>query len=245
MSYKTYDEIVNVKLVSYSQPGKDFQNLVSNNTHCVDGWDDTHIDNTITNLIAYCARVSNPANQNNIETSDKLIGYLLHNKHFSPFEMVNVCLEVTTTRDIARQILRHRSFSFQEYSQRYANPTQDLEFCIREARLQDTINRQNSIKLDEPNITSKLWTQLQIDLLDETVKYYRWAIGSGIAKEVARVILPEGNTVSRLYINGTIRSFIHFLEVRLGNGTQKEHMMIARECAKVISQIFPYIKSQD
>ena len=244
MSYKTYDEIVDVKLLSYSQPSSEFAHLKCDDSKQVDGWDDSHVDHTLTNLVSYCARVSNPANQNNVNTSEKLIGYLLKNKHFSPFEMVNVCLEVTTTRDIARQILRHRSFSFQEYSQRYADPTKDLEFCIRECRMQDTKNRQNSVTTDD-NTLQLSFKNMQIEMIDAAKANYEWAISAGIAKEVARVILPEGNTVSRLYINGTLRSFVHFLEVRLGNGTQKEHMMVARECAKVISQIFPYIKTQD
>ena len=242
--YKRYEEIVDVKLVSYSQPSEEFIHLKCDNSNQPDGWHEGHVDNTINNLISYCARVSNPSNQNNVETSEKLIGYLLKHKHFSPFEMVNVCLEITTTRDIARQILRHRSFSFQEFSQRYADPTKELEFCIRECRLQDEKNRQNSIATHDVDLV-KYWEHMQIRAIQESEKMYKTAIEIGIAKEVARCVLPEGNTVSRLYINGTVRSFIHFIEVRSSNGTQKEHMMVARECAKVISQIFPYISNKE
>lgn len=242
--YKNYEDILDVKLVSYSQPSEEFMHLKWNDSHQTDGWNEGHVDNTITNLISYCARVSNPSNQNNVETSEKLIGYLLKHKHFSPFEMVNVCLEITTTRDIARQILRHRSFSFQEFSQRYADPTKELEFCIRECRLQDTKNRQNSVCVKDTELEGA-WYAAQLKVIELAKSNYTQAVNSGIAKEVARVILPEGNTVSRLYINGTIRSFIHFIEVRSANGTQKEHMMVARECAKVISQIFPYVNPKE
>ena len=193
-------------------------------------------------LVAFCARVSNPSNQLNTE-NDKLINYLLKNAHFSPLEMVNVCMSIETTRDIARQILRHRSFSFQEYSQRYADPTKDLDFVIRDARLQDTKNRQNSIELDPENdgqtIMAGAWRNKQQQLLDLAKDTYQWAIDNGIAKEQARAVLPEGLTVSRLYMNGTLRSWIHYLQVRSGNGTQKEHMEIALECAKVIAKVFP------
>ena len=193
-------------------------------------------------LVAFCARVSNPSNQLNTE-NDKLINYLLKNAHFSPLEMVNVCMSIETTRDIARQILRHRSFSFQEYSQRYADPTKDLDFVIRDARLQDTKNRQNSIELDPENdgqtIMAGAWRNKQQQLLDLAKETYQWAIDNGIAKEQARAVLPEGLTVSRLYMNGTLRSWIHYLQVRSGNGTQKEHMEIALECAKVIAKVFP------
>jgi thymidylate synthase (FAD) len=193
-------------------------------------------------LVAFCARVSNPSGQLNPE-NDKLIRYLINNAHFSPLEMVSVCLEITTTRDIARQMLRHRSFSFQEFSQRYADPTKDLDFVIREARLQDTKNRQNSIELDPENdgqtIMAGAWRNKQQQLLDLAKESYKWAISNGIAKEQARAVLPEGLTVSRLYMAGTLRSWIHYLQVRSANGTQKEHMEIAMECAKVIAVVFP------
>ena len=193
-------------------------------------------------LVAFCARVSNPSGQLNPENA-KLINYLIKNAHFSPLEMVSVCLEITTTRDIARQMLRHRSFSFQEFSQRYADPTKDLDFVIREARLQDTKNRQNSIELDAENdgqtIMAGAWRNKQQQLIDLAKESYQWAIENGIAKEQARAVLPEGLTVSRLYMNGTLRSWIHYLQVRSANGTQKEHMEIALECAKVISVVFP------
>jgi len=194
-------------------------------------------------LIAFCARVSNPSNQYNTETSEKLINYLIKNAHWSPLEVVNICMEVETTRDIARQILRHRSFSFQEFSQRYANPTKDLSFVLREARLQDPKNRQNSIDIEEETLFNdnlkEQWKWHQQDVIESAQKAYNWAISVGIAKEQARAVLPEGLTMSRMYVNGTLRSWIHFIEVRSGNGTQKEHMEIARECAKVISEIFP------
>lgn len=194
-------------------------------------------------LIAFCARVSNPSNQNNTETSEKLIRYLIKHKHWSPLEMVSACLEVETTRDIARQMLRHRSFSFQEFSQRYADPTQDLSFVLREARLQDTKNRQNSIEIDIKNEDDEFiiheWNRRQQDVIDLVTENYKWAVECGIAKEQARAILPEGNTVSRLYMNGTLRSWVHFIELRSANGTQKEHQLIAIECAKVIAEVFP------
>ena len=189
-------------------------------------------------LIAFCARVSNPSNQTNVETSDKLIHYLIKNKHWSPLEMVNMCLEIETTRDIARQILRHRSFSFQEFSQRYADPTQDLDFEVREARLQDNKNRQNSIETDDERLQRK-WEMAQRRVIHEARAAYEWAIKEGIAKEVARVVLPEGNTVSRMYMNGTLRSWLHYIELRSANGTQKEHRDIALACAEVIGNIFP------
>jgi len=191
-------------------------------------------------LIAFCARVSNPSNQLNTETSEKLIRYLVKNAHWSPLEMVSACLEVETTRDIARQILRHRSFSFQEFSQRYADPTKDLSFVLREARLQDTKNRQNSIVTDNLALQA-WWEERQNRVIREAESAYEWAIANGIAKEQARAVLPEGLTVSRMYVNGTLRSWIHFIEVRSGNGTQKEHMEIALECAKVIAEIFPLV----
>ena len=194
----------------------------------------------ILDLIAYCARVSNPSNQNNTETSEKLIRYLIKHKHWSPFEMASVCLEITTTRDIARQILRHRSFSFQEFSQRYANPTKDLDFVMREARLQDNKNRQNSIEVDNANIQAN-WKMRQSMVMSEVLEAYNWAIDAGIAKEQARSVLPEGNMESKLYMNGTVRSWIHYIELRSGLETQKEHREIAVECAKAIEPIFPMI----
>jgi len=228
--YKKYEEIVEAKLISYSQPSIYINHLKGSRCD----------DDSLTNLISYCARVSNPKNQDNLETTNKLVQYLINHKHWSPFEMVNVCLEIVTTRDIARQILRHRSFSFQEYSQRYADPTKDLEFCLRECRLQDNRNRQNSIEFyDEEVINS--WNDIQTELINISKSSYEHAISKGIAKEVARVLLPEGNTVSRLYINGSIRSWIHYLEVRLSNGTQKEHVMVASKCAVKIAEIFPII----
>ena len=218
-----------VKLVSYSTPTKEFLN--------------EGIDNA-QELVAFCARVSNPSNQLNTETSEKLIKYLIKNAHWSPLEMVSACLEIETTRDIARQILRHRSFSFQEFSQRYANPVKDLEFVTREARLQDLKNRQNSIENDDEEI-SNMWIEKQEHLINEARKTYNWAIENGIAKEQARAGLPEGNTVSRMYMNGTLRSWIHYIELRAGNGTQKEHMEIAVACAEVITRIFPMSKNLD
>ena len=214
-----------VKLVSYSQASDEFAN---------NGIDD------VQELIAFCARVSNPSNQFNTETSEKLIGYLIKHQHWSPLEMVSACLEIETTRDIARQILRHRSFSFQEFSQRYADPTKDLDFVIREARLQDTKNRQNSIKTEDVELQA--WWDAKQKFIIETVKStYAEAIEKGIAKEQARAILPEGNTVSRLYMNGTLRSWIHFIDLRSANGTQLEHQQVARECACVIAAIFPMV----
>ena len=218
-----------VKLVSYSTPTEEFLN--------------EGIDNA-QELVAFCARVSNPSNQLNTETSEKLIKYLIKNAHWSPLEMVSACLEIETTRDIARQILRHRSFSFQEFSQRYANPVKDLEFVTREARLQDLKNRQNSIENDDEEI-SNMWIEKQEHLINEARETYNWAIENGIAKEQARAVLPEGNTVSRMYMNGTLRSWIHYIELRSGNGTQKEHMEIAVSCAEVITKIFPMSKNLD
>lgn len=198
---------------------------------------------TAQELIAFCARVSNPSNQYNSETAEKLIGYLIRHKHWSPLEMVSACLEIETTRDIARQILRHRSFSFQEFSQRYADPTQDLSFVIRDARLQDAKNRQNSVELDltdpEQRELARLWREKQMEVMRSARETYTWAVENGIAKEQARAVLPEGLTVSRLYVNGTLRSWVHFLEVRSGNGTQREHMEVARACAEVLAEIFP------
>jgi thymidylate synthase (FAD) len=196
-------------------------------------------------LVAFCARVSNPSNQFNTDTSEKLIKYLIKHSHWSPLEMVSACLEVETTRDIARQMLRHRSFSFQEFSQRYADPTKDLSFVLREARLQDEKNRQNSVELPATIAGQNLaeeWRIRQREVLELVTKTYDWAIANGIAKEQARAILPEGNTVSRLYMNGTLRSWIHFIELRSANGTQKEHQMVALECARVIAEVFPLAK---
>lgn len=214
-----------VKLISYSKPSEDLETK--------------NIDD-LTDLVSFCARVSNPSNQYNTETSDKLIKYLIKNKHWSPLEMVSVCLEIETTRDIARQILRHRSFSFQEFSQRYADPTKELDFVIREARLQDNKNRQNSIETTDSKIQND-WINRQTEIIEKVKEHYKWAIENGIAKEQARCILPEGNTVSRLYVNGTLRSWIHYVDLRSENGTQKEHRLIALECAHVISKIFSLI----
>lgn len=194
----------------------------------------------VQDLIAFCARVSNPSNQLNMETSEKLIKYLIKHKHWSPLEMVSACMEIETTRDIARQILRHRSFSFQEFSQRYADPTKDLSFVTREARLQDTINRQNSIETEDRDLKEN-WNMKQMALINQVRETYEWAIKNGIAKEQARAVLPEGLTTSRMYMNGTLRSWIHFIDIRSGNGTQKEHMEVARECACAIAAIFPMI----
>ena len=215
---------MNVRLISYSQTA---ENL--------------HVGKDIQELIAYCARVSNPSNQNNQETSERLLSYLAKHKHWSPFEMVSACLEIETTRDIARQILRHRSFSFQEFSQRYANPVTDLEFELRETRLQDPKNRQNSIGLDSGENVDLImeWYKKQSEVWIAAKNSYEWAIDNGIAKEQARAVLPEGMMKSRLYVNGTIRSWIHFIELRSGNGTQLEHQNIAIECANVIAKIFP------
>lgn len=196
----------------------------------------------IGDLVAFCARVSNPSNQYNMETADKLISYLIKWKHWSPFEMANVCLEIETTRDIARQILRHRSFTFQEFSQRYADPVKDLSFEVREARLQDQKNRQNSLEIQDP-VLDDAWQNKQLAIIEMTKLAYQWAIEQGIAKEVARAVLPEGLTVSRMYVNGTLRSWIHYIDIRSDKATQKEHRMIALECAKVISEIFPLINN--
>jgi thymidylate synthase (FAD) len=217
-----------VRLLSFSQPTAEFAEQ---------GIDDAQ------ELIAYCARVSNPSNQLNTETSEKLIRYLVKHAHWSPLEMVSACVEITTTRDIARQILRHRSFSFQEFSQRYADPTKDLSFIMREARLQDTKNRQNSVELDltdpEQRELNNMWIEKQQAVVRAAKDAYTWAVNNGIAKEQARAVLPEGNTESRLYMNGTLRSWIHFIELRKANGTQKEHQLVALACAKAIAAIFP------
>jgi thymidylate synthase (FAD) len=216
-----------VELISHSQPAEYFAE-------------------NMTELIAFCARVSNPSNQSNKETSEKLIRYLIKNQHFSPLEMVNMCLEITTTRDIARQMLRHRSFSFQEFSQRYADPVKELDFVIREARLQDEKNRQNSIALDKESdghcILNGTWKNKQERVIEAAKEAYKWAIDNGIAKEQARAVLPEGNTVSKLYMNGTIRSWLHYIQLRSGNGTQQEHIEIAKKCAEVIATVFPMAK---
>lgn len=217
-----------VRLLSYSQPTKEF-------------FDQGIAD--AQELIAYCARVSNPSNQLNTETSEKLIRYLIKHQHWSPLEMVSACIEITTTRDIARQILRHRSFSFQEFSQRYADPTKDLNFVFREARLQDPKNRQNSVEvvLDNPEARNLAmgWERAQQRVLLAVKEAYTWAIENGIAKEQARAVLPEGMMESRLYMNGTLRSWIHFIELRSANGTQKEHQEVAKACASVIASVFP------
>ena len=216
---------MNVNLVSYSTAAP---MLLENG---LDGLQD---------LIAFCARVSNPSNQLNTETNEKLIRYLIKNQHWSPFEMVNVVMEISTTRDIARQILRHRSFSFQEFSQRYADPTKDLGFDLREARLQDTKNRQNSIETENVGLKHE-WMIKQMDVVAEANKAYKWAIENGIAKEQARAVLPEGNTQSRMYMNGTLRSWIHYCQLRMANGTQKEHMEVAKECWNIIADKFPNV----
>ena len=222
-----------VKLISYTKPADFF--TVPTSRHDVENVQD---------LVAYCARVSNPSNQNNKETNEKLIKYLIKHQHWSPLEMVNACLEINTTRDIAHQIVRHRSFSFQEFSQRYANPEEMGEmFVHREARMQDTKNRQNSVELDENNIEdvrlAMIWGSYQNKVIQEAKEAYKWAIDNGIAREQARVVLPEGLTKTRLYMNGTLRSWVHYIELRGGHGTQKEHMEIAHACAKVIAEIFP------
>ena len=222
-----------VRLISYTQPSEEVY--------------DEHIE-TLQDLVAYCARVSNPDNQHNTGTSDKLISYLIDNKHWSPLEMVSACLEIVTTRDIARQILRHRSFSFQEFSQRYADPTKSLDFVIREARFQDSKNRQNSIDMDSSN-REHTFIQYQFENLQKNLtyyakEYYQWAIDKGLAKETARAMLPEGLMESRLYMNGTLRSWIHYIELRTGNGTQKEHREVAQKCSAAINKIFPMWRIQ-
>jgi len=217
-----------VKLISYSKPSRQIAS---------EGLYDMQ------ELIAFCARVSNPSNQFNTQTSEKLIKYLINNKHWSPLEMVSACVEVETTRDIARQILRHRSFSFQEFSQRYADPTKDLDFVTREARMQDTKNRQNSVELDMRNDDDRRlatqWEQMQLKVIEASKEAYSWAVDHGIAKEQARAVLPEGNTVSRMYMNGSLRSWIHYIDVRSDISTQKEHREIAQAIAQVIAEVFP------
>lgn len=184
--------------------------------------------------VAYCARVSNPTNQYNMTTAPQLIKYLIRNKHFSPFEMVNACLEITTTRDIARQILRHRSFTFQEFSQRYAEVKE--EFVTREARLQDTKNRQNSLPIDGMSSLVTEWEERQKEVSDVAREMYEWALSNGIAKEQARAVLPEGMTLSRIYMNGTLRSWMHYIETRTGNGTQREHIKVAQDCKRALEE---------
>jgi thymidylate synthase (FAD) len=230
------EKSMKVKLINYSQASKEMLETY-----------EQHLVPDIQDLVAYCARVSNPSNQLNTETSDKLLRYLIKHKHWSPFEMVNVCLEIETTRDIARQILRHRSFSFQEFSQRYADPVKELSFTIREARLQDPVNRQNSVELDyrreDHRELARWFADKQHELLKLAKEIYSSAIQQGIAKEQARAVLPEGLTVSRMYMNGTLRSWIHYIDLRSSNGTQLEHSEIAIACAQVITQIFPSINS--
>ena len=214
-----------VRLISYSQPPEEL-----------------YVGDNMQELVAYCARVSNPSNQLNSETSERLLAYLEKHKHWSPFEMVSACLEIETTRDIARQILRHRSFSFQEFSQRYADPTQDLAINnFREARLQDEKNRQNSIETDDIDLKLE-WLKKQSEVSLAAKETYLWAIENGIAKEQARAVLPEGTTESRMYMNGTLRSWIHYIELRSGNGTQKEHREIAIACTKELKKVFPIIE---
>ena len=222
---------MHANLISYSQPS----GRIHSGEPAYKGLEN------IQDLIAYCARVSNPSNQANTKTTSKLLGYLIKHKHWSPFEMASACIEIETTRDIARQLLRHRSFSFQEFSQRYANIS-DLsdDFVLREARLQDPKNRQNSIENTDERL-QMMWEAKQGDVIRAAKESYKWAIENGIAKEQARAVLPEGNTVSRLYVNGTIRSWIHYIELRSSNGTQKEHMELSREIAKAIGQIYPNI----
>jgi thymidylate synthase (FAD) len=214
--------VFKVRVISYSKPAIG-----------VDLKDD------LLQMVAYCARVSNPENQNNEETAEKLVKYLIKHQHWSPLEMASVCMEIDTTRDIARQILRHRSFSFQEFSQRYADPIKDLSFVTREARMQDNKNRQNSVVLGSDDPIHHIWESYQEVIIERCKHAYEWAINAGIAKEQARAILPEGLTMSRMYVNGTLRSWIHYIQLRAANGTQKEHQEIAKACAEAIYQIFP------
>jgi thymidylate synthase (FAD) len=213
--------MMNVKIISYSQPPAG-----------------SELSDDLLQMVAYCARVSNPGNQINEATSEKLVKYLIKHQHWSPLEMVSACLEIDTTRDIGRQLLRHRSFSFQEFSQRYADPTKDMSFIRRGARLQDPKNRQNSID-SAPQVVQDLWDIKQQEVINKAREVYEWAIKEGIAKEQARSVLPEGNTMSRLYVNGTLRSWIHYIQLRAANGTQQEHMDIAKAVGKVIYDIFP------
>ena len=230
---------MNARLVSFSQPAGRIYSGES-----VGGLDN------IQDLIAYCARVSNPANQANTKTTEKLLDYLIEHKHWSPFEMASACIEVETTRDIARQLIRHRSFSFQEFSQRYANiNTMDNQFVVREARLQDPKNRQNSVAIDRNDEAQRRLNEdfrmKQASLYSQAQDVYNWAINNGIAKEQARVVLPEGNTKTKLYMNGSLRSWVHYIELRGANGTQLEHMEIAQQCAIVIAEIFPLMEKLD
>ena len=224
-----------IRLVSYSKPSDEFL--------------EEGLEN-VQDLIAFCAKVSNPTAQINTATSEKLIKFLIKHQHWSPLEMVNAVLEIETTRDIAHQIVRHRSFAFQEFSQRYADPKEQGEvFITSEARLQDTKNRQNSIDIDlgqegMPELINR-WEELQQDVIFTAGRAYDWAINAGIAKEVARKVLPEGLTKTTLYMNGTLRSWVHYIDLRSANGTQKEHMDIAKECAKIIAEIFPLIENLD
>ena len=220
------------RLVSYSQP----TSRIHTGELSIGGLDN------IQDLIAYCARVSNPSNQLNTKTTSKLLRYLIKHKHWSPFEMASVCIEIQTTRDIARQLLRHRSFSFQEFSQRYANINDITDsIVIRKARLQDESNRQNSVETNDARLLT-VWEEHQRNVWYAAMKAYNWAIENGIAKEQARAVLPEGNTPSRLYVNGTIRSWIHYIELRSANGTQQEHMELAIACGQAISRIFPTLE---
>ncbi len=214
-------DYIKAKIVGYTQPSEEFKEQFSD----------------IKELVAFCARVSNPSNQYNNETADKLLKYLAKHKHWSPFEMASVTMEIETTRDIARQMLRHRSFSFQEFSQRYADPTKDLDFVLREARLQDTKNRQNSLEVSDLELM-QMWDEKQQDVIRAAKEAYTWAVTNGIAKEQARVVLPEGNTKSRLYMQGTIRSWVHFCDVRTEQSTQKEHRVLAQKIAEAIAVIF-------
>ena len=224
----TIQDFTKAKLVAYSQPAEEFKDQFT----------------SIKDLVAYCARVSNPSNQLNTETSDKLINYLLKHKHFSPFEMASITLEIETPRDIARQLLRHRSFTFQEFSQRYADPTKDLSFITRDARLQDPKNRQNSVLTEDKELI-EMWDEIQTDLLIQVKKAYTWAVTNGIAKEQARSVLPEGLTMSRLYVQGTIRSFIHYIDVRDDDGVQLEHRVLAQMVSEAICKIFNVKISKD
>lgn len=217
----------NVKLISYSRPGEGEE-----------------LSDDLLQLVAYCARVSNPSNQNNEKTAAKLVKYLIKHKHWSPLEMVSACLEIETTRDIGRQILRHRSFSFQEFSQRYADPTKDLEFITREARMQDPKNRQNSIGIPIEDSINYVWESYQEVVIERCRQAYDWAIQAGIAKEQARAVLPEGNTMSTLYVNGTLRSWIHYIELRKDASTQKEHRVVAEKCLEQIVRIVPLLQDK-
>ena len=212
----------NVRLISYSQPPAD-----------------SEFPNDLLQMVAYCARVSNPTNQNNEKTAEKLVNYLIKHKHWSPLEMASACIEIETTRDIARQILRHRSFSFQEFSQRYADPTKDMTFVTREARLQDNKNRQNSLQVPMEDSINYVWESYQEVVIERCKQAYEWAVQAGIAKEQARAVLPEGLTMTRMYVNGTLRSWIHYIQLRAAEGTQKEHREIAKAVGDVIYQIFP------